>query len=804
VEEALALLINEVVIVGQRLVLVLDDYHQVESVDVHRSLAYLLEHLPSSWHIVIATRADPPLPLSLLRGRGALLELRAADLAFTQPELAAFLAKTTGMTLPRTSVIKLAQKTEGWAAGLQMVALALRGSRASVPQASTDDLVDGMAKTERYLLDYLVDEVFSHLDPTTQSFLLRTSILEAVNGPLSDALVGDAIEVDGSSILQDLVHANLFVSQLDGPAPWYRYHRLFSELLQKRLLSRDLDLVPELHRRASTWYQEASMPFEAIHHALAAADFGRAVSLIALEVEHALMRSEHVTVLSWLSSLPEDGLLSRPDLCVYHAWALVVVGGSPDLIEARLAQAAAGPQTSHTQGTLAALQASRALLAGDPAGCVRLAQQALDTLPEESEFFQAISANLLGIARLSLGELAGAETALRHVVDLATASGNTMMAVAALSNLAGAAVVRGKLRRAHLAYEEALRLATDKYGRRLPVAVRALMGLGELKREANQLDASAACLAEALELCERYGELGTVVVLVTLARIRLTQGATQEAQALISRADVLARASRATQLDDRLVRLARVHTWLHTAQLDSSAGWVSAYGAEIVAALERVSSIEGPPPGDLNFLEAEGAMLARAHLVLSDPDVALAVLTELLDIAQRRGRERRLVELLVLKAIALSDLGRDTAALETMRHALAVAEPEGYVRSFLDEGAVAHKLVDRVLTTLDAGPLCRYCQHLINAFGAQRTQASDAEHQQPGATELLPEALSDRELDVLVLIAAGFTNREIGLELAIALNTVKGHTREIYSKLDVHSRTQAVAKARELGLLPTE
>jgi len=791
-EAFLTALINEMAEDEHSLVLVLDDYHVIHSPAIHDGLAFLLDHLPSRVHLVIATRADPPLPLSRLRAGDQLVELRAADLAFSSEESIRFLSDSMGLELSPEEIAALDAHTEGWIAGLHLAALA---RRASADRKATG-VLSGLRQTRRYILDYLTDEVFDRQAQAVQTFLLHTSIVGRLSAPLCDALLHDPaigdIPLSGQETLRYLDRANLFITPLDEDLEWYRCHPLFADLLRKRLAEREPERIPQLHSRASAWFEEQGMTEDAIDHALQAQDAERAARLVAAHAEETLMRGENATVLRWIESLPEAEVVARPELCVFHAWALLVNGRSPEQVASRLDQATHGEAPDQIVAATAGLRASMALLQGKIRDGIQLAEQALEHLPEARLFLRSIAADNLGMAYTLAGDQLAATQAFEQVVRLARQAGNVMMEVAALCNLAGVQVLAGKLRLAGARYQEALELSTGARGQRLPVAARPLLGLGELARQWNDLDGAASYLTEAMDLCTRYADLGTVVCCLTLARVRLAQKRRTEAEALIDKARSLATASRATQMDDRIVAAAQTRLWLDEGDLDRATRW----------ALERDLHVPQEPDrlpdghrADYSLYELEHILLARLYLAQEKPGLALALLRPLRQTAERTGRGLRQVEILALEALALDQQGQEVEALTILQIALLLGETEGYVRTFLDEGAPMAQLLYRAAVQ-DVHP--RYAQQLLAAFDLPASSPPPTQH-----PEALTEPLSPREREVLQLLAQGCSNQEIADALFLSLNTVKGHTRRIYAKLDVHSRNQAVARARVYGLLPS-
>ncbi|MBN1246141.1 MAG: AAA family ATPase [Anaerolineae bacterium] len=804
-EAGLAALINDLSGLDARLLLVLDDYHLIDLPAIHRGLGFLLDHMPPQLHLVIASRADPLFPLSRLRARNQMAEVRAGDLAFTAGEAAAFLVKTMGLSLPGSALTALTTTTEGWVTGLQMAALALRSATAR--SEGVPDLVTGLAQSRRYSLDYLADEVLAELPEDLQSFLLQTSILDTITGPLCDAVTADA-SASSATVLDQLERANLFIAPLGATRAWYRIHPLFAELLRRRLERRHPALVPVLHERASAWYESAGLMEPAIDHACKGPDLNRAADLIEREAMARLARSENATVLRWIEALPDGVVSTRPQLCAVHAWLLLINGRAPETVRERLDQAAAGATAAEARGVTSALQALLDIYQGALVSSIAHANEALAALPSENRFFRSVAAHALGMAHTSTGDLPAAVEAFETVVETARAWGNVMLAGAALSSLAGLRLLQGALHEAEAAYRQALALSTDDRGFRLPVAARALLGLGELARERNDLATATGQLEEACELSRHYGQIGLLVGLLTLGRVEIAKGDLERARALLGEAEELASATRATDLDDRLVSVSRLHLLLAEGKLDKAAAWAKAHRRRIQDALQEAETQtafagSGPLCRDYNLLEAEAIALARTALALRDPGQALAFLDPLSAVATRLGRTRRRIELLALSALAHNQAGRRPTALTALQQALALAAPEPFRRTFVDEGAPMRELLQELVVgshPLTVGTTVHaYLADLLGHFDAASLQARGHELD---AGEAQQPVLSPRELEVLALIAAGLTNREIGDRLYLALDTVKGHTREIYGKLDVHNRTQAVARARHLGLLP--
>jgi LuxR family maltose regulon positive regulatory protein len=777
----LTALINDIANLNSPIFIILDDYHTVESESIHQAVASLIEHIPTNLHLLIATRADPPLPLPLLRGRGQLLELRATDLRFTAHESAEFLRAVMGLTLSDEQINALATRTEGWVTGLQIAGMSMRGRK------DVSEFVSSFTGSNRHILDYLVDEILVCQPESLQTFLLQTAILPRLSGASCDAVTG---RNDGQATLEQLEQENLFILPLDEARRWYRYHHLFADILQTRLFRTQPETIPELHRRAGGWHESHGFIAEAIDHFLAAKDFKRTARLIEGIAETTLMRSEVSTLLRWMEALPDEFVKAQPSLRIYHAWALLISGSHISQVQ-DLLQSTAGKVS--TEATI-----FRALIAnytGDADLAIKLSNQALEHLPENKHFLRSVAASCLGMAKILVGDNESAEEAFNLSVEIGREIGNVLFAVGAMCNLAGLTMAQGQLRRAESIARRALEWATDSQKRRLPAASRALIVLSELAREWNDLDVAHEMIQEGLELSHRYAEVGMLMTYLHLARIEQARGDQQGAQEAIDHARKLASRTDLTHLDDLLVDVSQARQWILQGDLAATEDWAHERG------LDELHKLEAPTPGDPTYpydlYEIEQIMFARLQLAQGRPGIAQEILTPLLHTAETQGRTRRLIEILNLLAIALQALDKTDSALATLSKALTLAEPEGYVRIFIDEGKRMAGLLYQIAAH---GDPASYASRLLNAYQGMESHELAEAPTTPLQAEMI-EPLSARELEVLRLIAEGLSNREIATHLVISLSTVKGHTTNIYGKLDVNSRTQAAAKARALGIL---
>jgi len=856
-EELLTALINRINAVPGQCVLILDDYHLITAQPVHKHLTFLLDRLPHHMHLAIATRVDPPLAIARLRARGQLTEIRLADLRFTSDEAAAFLNRVMRLALATGDVTALASRTEGWIAGLQMAALALQAKppHTAGPTTCKDDrsrFIQTFTGSDRYVMDYLVEEVLRRQPELIQAFLLQTSVLDRLTAPLCDAVVrinesadqrvsesadqrkaaGGCTEsaksnqelyqvsepaegrfadlqirrfadLSNQQILEYLERNNLFVLPLDNERRWYRYHRLFADLLRKRLHQKQPDLVPALHRRASRWYEQNGLLADGIDHALAAADFERAAELIEQATETTLMRSEIATFLRWVEALPDELVRARPSLCLFHAWALLLSGSSLDAIESRLQGLDEGEDL--IAGGMAALRARIAILQGHVSQAVDLSHQALEWLPEDDSFLRTVTLWTLGMSHLAGGNALAGSRALEEAARTSRGAGNVMVAVVALCRLAGLWMVQGHLKEARAMYERALALATDEEGNSLPIAGEALIGLGELAREWNDLEAATHHLTQGIELSRQWREAAALGGIIALARIRQAQGDMDGAQHMVERARQLAAQSDATEADDLTVALYQARLWIAQGNVEAVERWATERG--LYKDADAAGSGEGDGLIERHLRKYEHIVMARLRLVQGRPEQALTLLDSLLPRARRLNRNKLLIEIHTLRALAFQARasargatreGRGMPALDALEQALSLAEPEGYVRIFIEEGEPMAALLRQIAAR---GIAVDYVSRLLAALELEQPRPAIERTPTLKPETQLIEPLSERELEILRLIAVGLSNREIAEELVVAVSTVKWHINNLYDKLDVRSRTQAIARARESNLL---
>jgi LuxR family maltose regulon positive regulatory protein len=797
VETIVTGLLNEITQVPEPIVLVLDDYHVIETKAIHTSVAFALDHLPPQLQLIIATRSDPPLPVSRLRGRGQLSELRTEDLRFTTSEAATFLNKVMGLQLSAKDVAVLESRTEGWIVGLQMAALSLQGrDRLDATRA-----IGAFTGSHRFILDYLSDEVISQQPEEVQAFLLSTAILERLSGSLCDHVTG---QDNGQEMLERLDAANLFVIPLDDERRWYRYHHLFATLLQSRLEQAQPDMVPALHLRASEWYEANSLLPEAVRHALAANDLGRVATMLEGNAL-ALMDSGRLkTSLDWLSTLPPEVVRSRPWLCVTYAWALVHTSSFAEALacldeyESEERATEHVESSAHVAGHINAIRFYMASLKPFPdEEAEQYAHQALALLPEEDLRTRGLIAVILGLQQRMNLEYAAARETLSEMLLQARAAGQGYAVVDLLCQLARVEANQGELHRAASTCREALQ-AAEAYGgtggQRLPVVSYAHVSLAGILREWNQLHDAERHAEAAIELSRRWGQAGSLVngYFVLLA--------IQVAQADLPSA--LETIRRMRQLDAPVWE--RYGLWMEDREVNARLAFGDVDYATWQAKDRDLEFSNGThwlhAMKDLTLVRIRIAQYNRGEV--QNLDDTIAYLAHAMGQLEKAEAWRGIIELLVLQAMAHQALGDKEQSLATLSRALSLAEPEGYVRIFIDEGEPMAGMLREAATR---GVKPSYAASLLAAF---ETEREDQEHETgldlsslgtpPSA---LIEPLSERELEVLRLLAAGLSNREIAEQLFLAVGTVKKYTSNIYGKLGVHSRTMAAAKARELNLL---
>jgi LuxR family maltose regulon positive regulatory protein len=788
-ELVLTTMVNELAAAPGDVWLVLDDFHLVDSPDVGDGMAFLLEHLPPRVHVVVSTRADPDLPLSRWRVRGELVEIRAADLRFTSDEAAAYLHEATGLDLATEDVAALEERTEGWIAALQLAALSLQGR---------DDVGGFIARftgNDRYVVDYLAEEVLQHQSDSVRSFLLSSAVLDRLTGPLCDAVTG---REDGTDMLIALERANLFLVPLDERREWYRYHHLFADVLRARMLSEQPEQVPLLHRRASGWYERHDLTEDAVRHALVGRDFDGAAHLMELAVPMIRRNRQDAMMVGWLKALPDHTVRLSPVLSVFYGWMLMVSGdldsGASRLDDAERALATApdgsAPTWADTEelhtlpATIAVYRASLAQARGDVTGTAEHARRARELAGDDDHLARAGAAGFLGLAAWATGDVATARETFAEVVTSLHAAGNLVDELGSTIVLADMWLAAGRPGEARRLYRRALQLA-ESQGMPVPRATADLhVGLSELDCEAGDLESAR----QHLEIAAALGERASTIEnryrwFVSMGRVTEVGGDAEGALDLLDQAEQ--RYVRGFFPDVRPIAAMKARARIAMGSLSEAAEWAREQGVSVT--------------DDASYLsEFDHLTLVRLHIVRhrAHPDTetlegALHLLDRLAEAADASGRDGSLLEIRVVQALALDAQGHRARALDVLGTGWAAApDPDGYVRLFLDEGAPMLELLRDCEASGVAGD---HPRRLLSLSGASDPRQRSARSR--------ADALSERELQVLRLLDSELSGPEIARELFVTQNTLRTHTKHIFTKLGVTSRRAAVRRARERGLM---
>ena len=759
-------------------VLVLDDYHVITTEALHHALAYLVEHAPSHLHVAMATRSDPALPLARLRARGQLCEVRAVQLQFLPEETGTFLHVVMGLDLSAQERSVLQTRTEGWITGLQLAALSLQGR--SDPQQFLADF----SGSHRHIVDYLVEEVLARQPEAVQSFLLHTSILDRLTGPLCDAVTG---RTRSDALLEHLEHANLFLVPLDERRQWYRYHHLFAEVLRARV-PREVGTegLVSLYTRASTWYEQNEMPAEAVEAVLAAGDFERAARLIDEPLVASMILSlQFATLIRWVECFPHEQLFTNAFLCLIYAFGLFG-SETPDAHEGPLAVAEQLLQAEDNRrglGQASTLRTIAASVRGDGVQAIRYGTQAFQLLPADALLERSTATSALAEGYRLNGEVVAARRVLAEARPLREQAGNAPSMLGDTIALGDLLIMQGRLREAADVYSPVLESA----GQRQYFAIQALIGLGNIARERNELDTAEEYLEQAVALASKTRDK-LLLARASLMRARIIQaqgdaGRTREA---FTQALSLAQACSYTGLVEQ-VQAYQVRSWLRQGQMEAVTHW------------QQASLLAHDNPPDYQQ-EVIALTLARVLIAQGEAGEALRMLERWHLHARTQGRTGSEIEMLMLSVLAYSRQGKTEQAVQLLQQALLLASPQGYIRVFVDEGVPVVALLSLVLSRWRSKPEARYLHTLLSALEAEQPEhgplSPAAPHREPPL-----EPLSGRERKVLRLLAAGLSNAEIAAELVVSINTIRTQARSIYHKLNAKNRQEAVALARHWRLL---
>jgi LuxR family maltose regulon positive regulatory protein len=763
----LSSVLNDLASIDAQCTLVLDDYHVIHTKVIHEGMAFLLDHLPPGKQIVITTRSDPALPLPRYRSRGQMVEIRAGDLRFSAQEISDYMKEIANISLSDFEIKILGERTEGWVAGLQMAALSLRG------KPDKEQFIRSLGGTHRYILDYLLEEVLSNQPQTVVIFLMETAILDRLSAALCSALTGMG-EADSRETLHDLERANLFISPLDDERTWYRYHHLFQDLLIMRLKQMLPEKLNALHKNAARWYEANGWIIEAVQHLIEGADFEHAADLVEQHTVHLFAQGKLDQLVSWIQKLPNDLLVRRPWLSVYQAWALAFAGKNSQaesLIHVVI-QGLEGnePSPEERKKLWAEIYGIRALLSitsGNLQGALALEDVLREELDPGSLFARNVILWSLGYAWRMQGQLSKAIAAFREVLSIGWQLNNIWVMSTGYADLGMVLRLSGRLREAEEIYREGLIMLRQAGAGGFGYIGRSKSFLANLLCEQNQLDEAWQLTNESIDhsqLWNNPNHLGHAYW--TQARILYGKGDWVAAE------EALRKAIKTTMQPGVVPNLlAVVETFgvrlaLTQGHFSATSRWAEEHPIFPKAPEENVEVF------DLRILAHARILIAQENF-----SVAWKLLGNLEADARATGRINTLIEVLTIKALAAP---KRSLALEVLQSALELGIPEGYRRTFLDEGARLRQLLEslRGLSTL--------VEPLIGAIPAKQK---------------LEAVLTRRELEILRGMAEGLSNKEIGQKLFVSAGTVKAHSAAIYRKLEVANRTGAIARAKDLGLL---
>jgi len=797
IETVIVSVLNELSATPNDVVLVLDDYHLVDGPDLRVGMVFLLEHLPPHVHVVISSRADPLLPLARLRARGELVEVRAADLRFTPDEVAGYLNDVTGLDLAPDDIAALEGRTEGWIAALQLAAISMQG------RTDIGGFIAQFAGNDRYIVDYLVEEVLTQQTDPVREFLLHTAVLDRLTGPLCDAVTG---RDDGSQLLIALERANLFLVPLDDRREWYRYHHLFADVLRAHLLAGRPDLVPLLHQRASLWYERHNHTEEAVRHALAARDFDRAAYLMELAAPAIRRHRQEAVLFGWLEELPDAAVRRSPVLSVFYGYMLMISGdlagfeGRLDDAEHALAavkdEETPWADTEELQtlpATIAIYRASLAQARGDVAGTAEYARRALDFAGPDDHLARGGALGFLGLAAWATGDVTAALETFTQAVASLHAAGNLVDELSSTIPLADMWLAAGRPSRARRLYQGALRLAEAHGGGVARATTELHVGVSEIDLEIDDIESTKRELQTAAALGEPAStSAGRYRWFLAMGRVADAEGDPLEAITLLDQAQQLYLPGLFPGV--RPISAVKARVWISRGDLSQAADWAQERG---------VSATD-----DANYLH-EFDHLTLVRLLIAQYrvdhhtdvlDQAAGLLDRLADAAETSGRAGSLLEIRMVQALAHHAQGHRAQALQSLAQAWAEApEPDGYVRLFLDEGA---HMVELLREAEQLGGAGGHARRLLTRRAAGDGEATESPLR-PALSLALPsaEVLSERELQVLRLLGSELSGPQIARELFVSNNTLRSHTKHIFTKLDVTNRRAAVRRAREEGLI---
>lgn len=780
-DQILAGITNELALSSRPIILFLDDYHLIESDEVHHCVGFLLEHLPAHVHLVIMTRSDPPLPLARLRGRGQMIELRAADLRFTHREIESLFNDTLHYHLGENQIAAVEERTEGWITALQLLGLSIQG------KTNQAELIEAFTGSNRYILDYLMEEVLGGLPQDIQDFLLVTSLLKRLRAELCDALTG---RKDSHSILEHLEKDDLFLVPLDNERIWFRYHLLFGEFLRNRLHERSedgwLEKEQAYHRRAAAWLHEHACTTEAIEQAFLAGDETWAADLIEESTRSLYIPGEISLLLGWLERLSYPYLLSRPRLCMAYAWALLMSGRITE-IQPYLDIILRKPEELDPEitGEVAVLRTLMTAYTRFIPAAITYAQEALVLLPEDNTFLRSLAYHNLGVAYEFLDESENAYQAYENGWHLAKMSGMLILKILNGTQLGDVRYVQGRLHESETRYIEVFDSMTETE-KNLPLSSMVFLGLGRLFYEWNRIDEAEKYFQQSVELSRKWEVADFLAIgLVYLLKVTDARRDWESSARIIDQIDEIMVQPVFSSVTVNFYRIILVHYWLRHGEIDKAAAML----VEV-----QISDVTWPHAYIIKIL---GMARARLNLTRGEAHTAVEILEETIGKAEKYCKSAYLIELNALLAIALQAQGEISHACDILNKTLIMAENEHFVRSIIDEG---QPMLDLMREMEKRSMLPKYGERLVAVLAEELKMDGELPKEKNPHPEGGIEYLSERELEVLQLITQGYTNQEIADKLYVAISTIKTHVGNIYTKMGVKSRVQAAARAREFNL----
>ncbi|MCP5100959.1 MAG: hypothetical protein GY943_35870 [Chloroflexi bacterium] len=776
------MLVNGLTAVSHPIILVLDDYHLIQSLQIHELVTFFCENLPAPLHLVIASRTDPPLPLARLRARQELVELRAADLRFTTEETAVFLNNIAGLNLSSQDIAALETRTEGWIAGLQLATLSMHNV------ADKTAFIQAFTGSHRYVLDYLMEEVLNQQPKEIHTFLLKTAVLNKMCAPLCAAVLNDDLgDIDLQSILVQLESQNLFTLPIDNERRWFRYHHLFAELLQFQLTTTYPNDVQRLHQRAAQWFAQNNLIADAITHALQTSDAHMAAQLIEQQALTLISCGETQMLMAWITQLPPESLPQYPRLLVYLALCQLLTNQIPDLMQTMpLAMQAAANTTlsadeaTELHGYLNAIQSYMHVQQRDVAISIKAATQALVQIPETNQLIRSFVLFSLGGTKLMMDDVEGATEAFARTATIAKQAGNLHLAAPAARSHANMMMLKGRLYEAETICREMIKMASGRDGRPYPILAGVYGRLSTLAYEWNQLDQADTLLQTGIQLGKQWGNLDPLVSHYgRLAQLRQAQGDLPAAATAITQAYDYQQQGQLTPGVLEWLRFHEIQLWLAQGDLARAVEWTQQESASI-------------PPTTSFFNERTRRVMAHVYLANGNLQAALDCLTLNITWTITHKFNYLRIKNHALQALVYTQRNQDALAVEALQTILPLAAAANCMRTFIDLGRDLSPLFNHPAIQSEHGT---YVNNILRAMNKPSTRLAHT------LKDTLIEPLSERETEIMQLVADGLSNREIATQLVITIGTVKSHTNHIYSKLGVKSRTQAIVMANKLGLI---